>query len=78
MVDLRRRAEDNNSESAQTILARIDERLKNLNKNFNDHLINYEAYTKANDANIRGIYKTLYIGIGGLGMLQFIIMMFKH
>lgn len=78
MDQFRRRAEDIGQESAKEILARIDERTRVLIKNLDEHLIKYDKYVTSNDSDIRGLYKTQYIGYGVLIAFNFLVLLFKH
>lgn len=65
-------------ESNYTILIRMEERQKNLILKVEEHLINYKNYCEQNDKDVRGLYKTAYIGTGIILTLQFVILFYKH
>jgi hypothetical protein len=75
---IKRRSEDNGGESPETILARIDERLKNMNEKLLVHIVSFEEHRKEDEKNFAGIYKLVWIGCGILGAVQFIILAVKH
>lgn len=75
---IKRRAEDNGGESPDVVLARIDERVKNMNDKLVIHIVSFEEHRKEDDRNFAGIYKLVWIGVGVLGCIQFFILATKH
>lgn len=74
---VKRRAEDSGSELPEVILARIDERVKNINEKFEDHSKDFNEHKKDDLKNFAGLYKWLWIGTGAISCLQFLILA-KH
>ncbi len=74
---VRRRSEDNGRESPEAILARIEERVNNISDKMTLHMVSFEEHRKEDDKNFAGIYKWVFIGVGIIGTLQFILS-FKH
>lgn len=70
---LKRRAEDSGNESPDVILARIDERTKNMKEKLDTHVRNFEDHVEKDDKNFAGLYKWMWIGIGIIGTIQFLI-----
>lgn len=75
---VRRRSEDNGSESPDTILARIDERVKNMNDKLTTHMIDFTVHKKEDDNNFKGLYKIAWGGGGIFAFVSFLILLFKH
>ncbi len=70
--------EDRGQESPQVILARIDERTKNMNEKLVAHMSSFETHKIDDDNNFKSIYRWVFIGVGIIGTLQFIgIMLHK-
>ena len=67
-----RRMEDKGQDSPQTMLARIDERTKNMNEKLIAHMVSFEVHKVDDDKNFRGLYRTVYIGVGIVLALQFV------
>lgn len=75
----KRRREDTGGESSETILGRIDERLKNIvekmtndNKSFNEHKEDFKKHIEEDDRNFRRIDKTIYICSGVIMAVIFV------
>lgn len=75
---IKRRSEDDGGEAPETILARIDERVKNINEKLTLHMTSFEIHKKDDDKNFGGLYKLVYAGGGIFGFVSFLIMVFKH
>lgn len=75
---IKRRAEENGEEGPEVILARIDERVKNMNEKLIFHMVSFEEHKKEDDKNFSGLYKFAYIGVGAVGLLEILISVFKH
>lgn len=74
---IRRRAEDKGIESPEVILARIDERTANTDKNFEKHVTNFDKHVEKDEKNFAGLYKLVWAGGGIFGFVSFLIMVFK-
>lgn len=74
---IKRRSEDHGEEAPEAILARIDERTKNMGEKITAHMISFEEHRKEDDRNFAGIYKLVWIGVGVIGCIQFFILA-KH
>lgn len=75
---IKKRAEDNGEENPEIILARIDERVKNMNEKLTVHIVSFEEHRKEDDKNFGGIYKLVWIGVGVIGAVQFLILALKR
>lgn len=75
---IKKRAEDNGSESPDVILGRIDERVKNMNEKLTFHMVSFEEHKKEDDKNFNGLYKIAWGGAGIFGFVSFLILIFKH
>ena len=69
---IKRRSEDKGIESPEAVLARIDERTQNINEKLVAHMVSFEVHKVDDDKNFRGLYKTVYIGVGIVLALQFV------
>lgn len=79
MEQFRRRAEDEGRESAQVVLARIDERVKNLDKKLDDHQNSFDSHVAEDKASFQIIRDQIgkhaifiYIAIGAVGVIKFL------
>ena len=70
--------DEKDGELCSAILARIDERLKNMNDKLRTHLSDSHDYFIKNDLDVRGLYKTQYIGYGIILAINFIILLIKR
>lgn len=75
---IKRRSEDSGSENPEIILARIDERVKNINEKFTVHMVSFEEHRKEDEKNFSGIYKLVWAGGGIFGFVSFLVLVFKH
>lgn len=75
---IKRRSEDNGGENPEIILTRIDERVRNMNEKLTLHMVSFEEHRKEDDKNFAGLYKWVFIGVGVVGALQFVVMAVKH
>lgn len=75
---IKSKAEENGDESPQVVLARIDERVKNINEKITLHMVSFEEHKKEDDKNFGGLYKLVWAGGGIFGFVSFLIMVFKH
>lgn len=75
---VRKRQEDSGGESPETILARIDERVKNLNDKFLLYYVDFQEHKKEDTKNFGGLYKLVWAGGGIFGFVSFLILVFKH
>lgn len=71
---IKRRAQDTGEESPEVILARIDERVKNMNEKLVVHMVSFEEHRHEDDKNFARIYKLVWIGVGVMGCIQFLIL----
>jgi hypothetical protein len=69
---MKRRAEDRGEESPETVLARIDERVKNISEKLTVHMVSFEVHKVDDDKNFSRITWLLGIGAGIMGTVQFI------
>lgn len=75
---LRKIAQDQGRESPEIILARIDERVKNMNDKLLLHIVSFEEHKKDDDKNFGGLYKTVYTGVGIVVAIQFVLLLTHH
>ncbi len=75
MEQYRRRAEDQGKDSLQTVMARVEERVNNIDSKLDTHIDNFNIHTDKDEKNFAGLYKWGWIGIGILSTLQFLL---KH
>lgn len=75
---IKRRSEDSGGESPETILARIDERQKNMNDKILLFYTDFQEHKQEDDRNFKIINRLIYAGGGIFGFLSFLILMFKH
>lgn len=74
---INRRAEDNGGESPKVILARIDERVKNMNEKLVVHMVSFETHKIDDEANFKSVNRWIFIGVGIIGTIQVLILA-KH
>jgi len=74
---IKRRLQDEGKEEPEVILARVDERVKNMNEKVTLHMVSFEEHKKEDDKNFAGLYRLVWIGVGILGTFQFIILAIK-
>lgn len=75
---IRKRAQDKGTETPEILLARIDERTENMEEKINNHIDNFTKHEEKDDRNFAGLYKWVFIGVGIIGCLQFVILATKH
>lgn len=75
---IRRRSEDTGKESPEIILARIDERTKNMQDQFDKHSDNFNKHVEKDENNFNGLYRLAWAGGGIFSFVTFMIMIFKH
>lgn len=73
-----KRIEDKGQESLQVMLARIDERTENMNDKLVAHMVSFESHKVDDDKNFKGLYKWVFIGVGIVCTLQFVVLATKH
>ena len=76
--DMKRNSEENGKEGPEVILARIDERVKNLNDKVIVFYTDFQEHKKDDDKNFNGLYKLVWAGGGIFGFVSFLILVFKH
>lgn len=74
---IKRRSEDSGGENPEIILARIDERVKNMNDKLTVHMVSFEEHKKEDDKNFNGLYKLAWMGGGVVSFISFLILIFK-
>jgi len=67
-----RRMEDKGQDSPQVMLARIDERTKNMNDKLVAHMVSFETHKVDDEKNFSRVNWFIAIGVGIIGTLQFI------
>jgi hypothetical protein len=72
-----KRATDKGQEPPEVLLARIDERTENINEKLVAHMVSFETHKVDDDNNFKGLYKTVYMGVGIVLAIQFVILVFK-
>lgn len=66
------------SDDIKATLARIEERVKNMNDKLTFHLVSFEEHKKEDNSNFKSINRWVFIGVGIIGTLQFVILATKH
>ena len=66
-----------NKESNETLLARIDERVKNISDKMTIHMVSFEEHKIDDNKKFDGLNQKVWIGVGIIGTIQF-ISMFIH
>lgn len=61
---IQRRKTDSGTETTEMVLARIDERTKNLDFKINTHITHFDLHVEDDKKNFAGLYKIAYVGIG--------------
>jgi hypothetical protein len=67
-----RRVDDKGQESPQVMLARIDERTKNMNDKLVAHMVSFETHKVDDEGNFKSVNRLVYIGVGIVVTLQFV------
>lgn len=75
--EIKRMSEDSGGESPQVILARIDERVKNLNDKFLIFYVDFQEHKKEDAKNFNGLYKLVWAGGGIFAFITFVITIVK-
>ena len=58
------------TESNEIILARIDERVRNINEKLVAHILSFETHKVDDEGNFRSVNRWVWIGIGIVSTLQ--------
>ena len=58
------------TESNEIILARIDERVRNINDKLVAHMVSFETHKVDDEGNFRSVNRWVWIGIGIVSTLQ--------
>ena len=74
---IKRRADDSQGDSPEVLLARIDERTKNMNDKLVAHMVSFETHKIDDEKNFQNINKWIFIGVGIIGTIQVLILA-KH
>ena len=72
-----RRAEDKGMESPMIMLARIDERVKNIGEKLTVHMVSFEEHKIDDSEKFDSVNKWVWIGVGIVGTLQ-VLVLCKH
>jgi len=65
-----RRASDKGIESNDVILARIDERVKNISDKLVSHMVSFETHKVDDEGNFKSVNRLVWIGVGIISTLQ--------
>lgn len=76
---IKRRSEDNGGESPEVILARIDERVKNMNQKLDSHVDTFKTHVEEDKGSFKIIRDQvgkhaifIYMALGGLAVIKFL------
>lgn len=75
---IKTRSEDNGYESPEVVLARIDERTKNMKEKMDIHVENFDKHVEKDEKSFAGLYRLVWAGSGIFGFVSFLILVFKH
>ena len=59
------------TESNEIILARIDERVRNINDKLVAHMVSFETHKVDDEGNFRSVNRLVWIGVGIISAIQF-------
>lgn len=75
---IKKRSSDKGLESPEVLLARIDERTENMDTKIDKQVNDFDQHKREDDKNFAGLYKWIFIGVGIIGTLQFVVIVTKH
>lgn len=74
---IKRRADDFKANDHDTIIELV-QIIKNHIEHFEEHREDFHEHKNNDDKSFKFLNKTVYMGMGGLAMLQVLIMIIKH